>query len=288
VKPPSFCYLAPATVAEAVEALAEPGAMVLAGGQSLVLELAYREQHPRLLVDINGIAGLATLDDATTGLTIGALVRHAAFEQPDRSPGGASPVRRLLRSIAPYVAHPPIRARGTFCGSLAWAHPAAEWNALALACDAELLLSSTTGDRVVAAADYYRGGQRTARRPDELLTAVRLPALPAGTGVGFQEQRRTHASFAEVAVVAAVTVADGRVQQVRLAVAGVGDRPLRLAAAEEALAGTPSASAAEAARRAVGPPGGSGAEREDYRWAVAAELTGRAVAAALTAEVDGA
>lgn len=274
MKPPPFGYVAPTTVDEALDALAEPGAVVLAGGQSLVLELVYRQQRPALLVDINGVAGLDALVDGPDGLSIAALVRHRRLEDDE----AGSPVRRLLTRVAPYVAHPPIRTRGTFCGSVAWAHPAAEWNAVLLAFDGSVTLRSRRGDRVVPAAEWFRGVQQTVRRTDELVTGVAFPPQPSGTGTGFAEHRRTHASFAEVAVVAAVTTTpDGRVERARLAVAGVDDRPLRLARVEESVAGLEVAGLSDAVRRLVDVPA------DAYRTAVAAELAGRAVAEAVAA-----
>jgi len=270
VKPPALDYVAPSSLDEALDHLAEPGAVVLAGGQSLLLELAYRAHRPRLLVDLNGVPDLDGLVEDSDGLTIGALVRHRALEEP-----GSSPHRQLLARIAPYVAHPPIRARGTFCGSVAWAHPAAEWNAVSLALDAEVHVQSARGSRVVPAAQWYVGDRRTARSEDELVTAVRLPALPPGTGLGFGEYRRTHASFAGVAVVAAVTVAEGSVVNVRFAVAAVADRPVRLSALESSLAGVDVGTAPALVRAARGLPG------TDHQQAVTAELAARAVEQAL-------
>lgn len=276
MKPPPFDYAAPESLAEAVDALSQPGAVVLAGGQSLVLELVYRQRRPRLLVDINGLTELDELLETADGLSIGALVRHRRLE---REPG-ESPARRLFRQIAPYVGHPPIRRRGTFCGSVAWAHPAAEWNALAVACEAEMQLRSASGSRAVPSSDFFLGDRLTARRPDELLTAVQLRPVPPGTGVGFGEHRRTHAGFADVAVVALVTVADGLVQRARIAVAGVADRPLRLTEVEEAMEGVPAGSAAGWTRQAVAAADGLG---HDHQRAVAAELAGRSVAQAVSA-----
>jgi carbon-monoxide dehydrogenase medium subunit len=274
VKPAPFAYATPTTVAEAVDALAEDGAVVLAGGQSLVLELVYRDSRPRALVDVNGVAGLAHQHEDDAGLVLGALVRHAELER-----GGASPVRRLLAEIAPYVAHPPIRSRGTFCGSIAWGHPSAEWNAVALALDAEVRVRSARGSRAVSARDWFVGERRTAREPDELVEAVLLAGLPGDAGVGFVEHRRTHASFAEVAVVAVAVVRDGQVEQVRLAAAGLADRPLRLVEVEEALIGVEVGRVAGRARAEAGARLG----REDHKAALTAELAGRALERAVAA-----
>ncbi len=273
MKPPPLDYVAPTTVADAVTALAQPGAVVLAGGQSLLLELGYRQRRPRLLVDVNGVDGLDGFDDAVDGLHIGALVRHRRVERVE----GGSPVRRLLTTIAPWVAHPPVRNRGTFCGSLAWAHPAAEWNAVALAFDAEITVRSTLGPRTLQAQDWYLGGQRTLRTDDELVTEVRLAPSPPGTGPGFAEHRRTHASFAAVAVVAALTLDADTVKAVRLAAVGVADRPVRLSDVETALVGTTVGAAPTRVRALVRASAELATTDDDHR-VVAAELAGRALA----------
>jgi carbon-monoxide dehydrogenase medium subunit len=236
VKPPVFDYVAPRSVREAVEALGDPArdAAVIAGGQSLLLEMHLTRRAPGLVVDINRVAGLDGLGVDGDALRVGALVRHAAFEAPHAVPG---PLGALLGQAVTNIAHPPIRARGTLVGSLAWAHPASEWCALALALDAGIALRDGDGTRQVAARDYFLGPYRTARRPRELITSVRFPLLGDDTGVGFLEHRRTHFSFATVAVSATLTVRDGVIGETRIGLANAADRPVRARAAERSLLG---------------------------------------------------
>jgi aerobic carbon-monoxide dehydrogenase medium subunit len=271
VKPASFAYRAPSSVAEAVSELAEAGseAAVLAGGQSLMIDLHYRRQRPALVIDINGVSELGRLSVADGQVEIGALVRHRQLEDAHLG----DPLERLLRLAAAYVAHPPIRARGTFAGSIAWAHPAAEWCALAAAMDAEMVLASSAGLRAVPVAEWFTGRHQTSRHPDELVTAVRLPLLGAGTGagtgVGFAEHRRTRGSFALAAALTAVQLADGRVSWARIGLSGAADVPLRAHAAEAVLTGqavsedlvAEAAQAAASAARPVPEPGCSPAYR---------------------------
>ncbi|MCW2879456.1 MAG: molybdopterin dehydrogenase, FAD-binding protein [Sphaerisporangium sp.] len=247
MKPAAFDYLAPATVREAVDALADTSrhAQVLAGGQSLMLELHYRRSRPDLVVDINRVRGLDRLDVRDGALHVGALARHRDFESPEVAPG---PLGRLLSLAAHHIAHPPIRALGTMAGSLAWAHPAAEWCAMAVTLDAGIELRGPTGARVVGARDFFHGPHLTARRRQELITAVRLPLLGDTTGIGFAEHRRTQASFAVIAVMAALTVFDGVVTEARIGLANAAGTPVRAYAAERSLVG------AEAARPLSGPP----------------------------------
>jgi aerobic carbon-monoxide dehydrogenase medium subunit len=251
VKPAAFDYLVVHTPQEAVSALAEnpEETRILAGGQSLVLDMNYRRERPARLVDINGVAELDRLEVSDKTMRVGALVRHRSFEEPVV----AGPLGRLLSRVSHYIAHPPIRARGTMIGSLAYAHPAAEWPAVAVALDAELTLSGPEGERTVPAAGFFHGPFATARRPQELLTEARLPLLDENSGVGFAEQRRTQASFAMAAAVATVTVDEGKVVSARIALANAADRPLRARRAEEFLLDRPPGTEvfAEAGRRAA-------------------------------------
>ena len=243
MKPAPFDYAAPTELADAVAALAElpETARVLAGGQSLVLEMHYRRERPALLVDINNVRALDAITVDGDALRVGALARHRAFETPSVAPGALG---RLLSRVSPFIAHPPVRARGTMAGSLAWANPASEWCATAVALDAAIELTGPAGSRTVAAGDYFLGPFRTARQPDEILTSVRLPLLsgPVGeagaVGVGFCEQHRTHASFAQVAVVAVLTLRQ-RCDHRRPARAGRGGRSPDARARRGASSGRP-------------------------------------------------
>ncbi|MER7283153.1 FAD binding domain-containing protein [Dactylosporangium sp. NPDC000244] len=235
MKPAPFEYVAARSAAEVLDALAGGGTRVLAGGQSLVLEMNARAARPARLVDINRVPGFDRLEVVGEELRIGPLVRHRAFE----SGRVGGPLGSLLHRVARHIAHPPIRARGTMLGSLAYAHPAAEWPAVAVALDARMELASAEGNRIVPAADFCTGPFTTVRAAGELLLAVHLPLLPPATAVGFVEHRRTQASFATLAALAAVTVVGGRVTAARIGLVNAADRPVRAAAAERALTGGP-------------------------------------------------
>ncbi|MGW4736027.1 FAD binding domain-containing protein [Streptomyces shenzhenensis] len=236
MKPATFDYVVPRTVAEAVEALGDPGreAQVLAGGQSLILEMHLQRSRPELVVDINRIPELDRMNVEDGELRVGALIRHAAFESADAVPG---PLGTLLSRAVVNIAHPPIRSRGTMAGSFGWAHPASEWCAIGVALDATVEVTGPDGPRALAARDYFLGPYRTARGPRELITAVRMPLLGEHTGVGFVEHRRTHFCFAQVAVAAALTVHDGVIGDARIGLVNSADRPVRAHAAERTLLG---------------------------------------------------
>jgi carbon-monoxide dehydrogenase medium subunit len=248
MKPAVFDYVAPRTVDEAVEALGDTGrrTQVLAGGQSLLLEMHLLRRSPDLVVDINRVAGLDGLGVHDGSARIGALVRHNTFESPRAVPG---PLGALFAQAVVNIAHPPIRTRGTLVGSLAWAHPASEWCAVALALDADIALRGSGGMRDVPARDYFQGPHQTARRPRELITSVRFPLLGDDTGVGFVEHRRTHFCFATAAVSATLTMRDGVIGEVRIGLVNAADRPVRAHAAEQALLGREVGGALPAGRR---------------------------------------
>jgi carbon-monoxide dehydrogenase medium subunit len=226
-------YVAARSSDEVLAALADGKTDVLAGGQSLVLDVINGDSRPRRVVDINRVAEFGTLDEKDGMLRVAPLVRHQTFESD--TVGGA--LGDLLRKVVRHIGHPPIRARGTMLGSLAYAHPAAEWTCLATILGAEIDLAGPAGGRTVAAEHFFTGPFSTVRRPEELLVEVRLPLLPEGTGTGFAEHRRSHAKFAEAAVMAAVTVTDGVVSAARIGLVNAGPCPVRARAAEHALIG---------------------------------------------------
>ncbi|MFG2073377.1 FAD binding domain-containing protein [Nonomuraea maritima] len=236
MKPAPFDYVAPAELSEAVSALAErpETSRVLAGGQSLLLLMNFRLERPTLLVDVNGVGALDTITVTGDALRVGALARHRAFETPAVAPGALG---RLLSRVSPFIAHPPVRVRGTMAGSLAWAHPQSEWCATAAALDAVIELTGPSGNRAVTAGDYFLGAFRTVRQPDEIVTSVELPLLPESdaVGVAFVEQHRTHLSFAQAAAVVALVLRDGAIAGARIGMTGAAVRRAR--EAEDWLAG---------------------------------------------------
>jgi aerobic carbon-monoxide dehydrogenase medium subunit len=190
----------------------------------------------------------------------------------------------LLTSALPLIGHEAIRSRGTLGGSLAHADPAAELPAVARALDAEFVVRSESGERVIPASDWFEGYLTTSRRPDEILVEVRFPVAEPGTGVAFEEVARRHGDFAMVGLAASLTLTDGTITDARLAFSGVADVPVRAAEAESLLVGQqPSAELfAEAARRsaaALNPPADLHGS-SDYRKKVAAVLVRRGLRAA--------
>jgi carbon-monoxide dehydrogenase medium subunit len=234
VKPAPFVYSAPDDVEGAVALLAEHGddAKVLAGGQSLVPMMAMRLASPAQLVDIGRIDALGTISTGSD-LCIRAGVTQRRLE---RAPGLRERCA-VLADALPCIAHPPIRNRGTVCGSLAHADPAAELPAVMLAVDATFVLLSTKGERRVAADDFFVSFFGTALAPEELLVEVRIPPMPSGAGSSFVELSRRSGDFALAGIAACVVVENDVVTDARLTACGLGSTPIRLREAESALRG---------------------------------------------------
>jgi carbon-monoxide dehydrogenase medium subunit len=233
MKPAPFEYHAPTTLEEAVALLRDhgPEAAPLAGGQSLVPDMSLRIARPRHVVDLNRLPGLDGIQATDGDIRIGALVRHRAFEAP--APG--MPVGDLLAAAAHHVGHPPIRARGTFVGSLAYADPAAEWCVIAALLDGEVLLRSSAAERTVPVARFFTGPFSTVRRPEELVVEVRLHPPPAAIRTAFVEQSWTKGDLPLVCVAAALDVQDGRITGACIAAGGIAPTARRVEAVENAL-----------------------------------------------------
>ena len=237
MKPAPFAYKKVRTLEEAVALLAEhKDARLLAGGQSLIATLNMRLSAPSLLIDINGIGGLDGIAHKSGTVEIGALVRHAQAERSDVVAKHAP----LLARALPHIGHAAIRNCGTLGGSIAFADPAAELPACLMALDGEVDVTGPKGKRTVKAPDFFKGLFETALGPQDVLTAIRVPAASKDSRVGFAELARRHGDYAIVGL-AACARADGkgnnsRLADVRLAFFGVGATPLRAKKAEAALA----------------------------------------------------
>src|SRR6516225_5910366 len=257
MKPASSTYHAPTSVYEAVALLAKWGPQdgrILAGGQSLVPIMAFRVARPAHLIDINGIDELTQITSKDGVLSVGACVRHAAFET-DRVPG---PTGALLRKVVRNIAHYPIRTRGTFCGSVANADPASEWCCVMVALDGVVLARSQRGTRRVAAADFFQGVMATALEEDELVVAAELPLLAESTVTGFVEFSRRKGDFAIAMALVTYRLEGGSIVEPRVAIGGAEPHARRLLEAEAQLNGqmprkAAFSRAAEAAALAIDP-----------------------------------
>ncbi|MFM9974415.1 MAG: FAD binding domain-containing protein [Beijerinckiaceae bacterium] len=223
MKAPDFDYVRVPTLAAAFKQLdSGDDVQLLAGGQSLLASLNLRLSQPQKLIDIAHIKGLAGITQGKGLIKIGALTRHCDIETSllirEKLP--------LLSMAAPHIAHPAIRNRGTFGGSLALADPAAEWPACCVALNATVVAASRRGERRIAAAEFFQGLYATALESDEIITSVEIPVPAKGAVAGFSELARRHGDYALVGLAAQGTLLKGRWNALNLVFFGVGDRPI--------------------------------------------------------------
>ncbi|MDR6757503.1 carbon-monoxide dehydrogenase medium subunit [Mycoplana sp. BE70] len=214
-------------------AAADGDAVFVAGGQSLVPALALRLQGPALLVDIGRLKELEGLSLEQGFLRIGAATRHCEILTSDLVRTHAP----LLAEAAPHVAHPAIRNRGTFGGSLALADPAAEFPAMVLALDALIEIASPEGVRRVAAENFFIDLYETALQPGEVIVAVHIPVSSGDTRAVFDELARRRGDYAIVGAGVNARFDGSTVEHMRIAFLAVGSTPIRARSAEQALLG---------------------------------------------------
>lgn len=280
--PAEFSYLRPASVDEAVSALAERGddAKVLAGGQSLLPLLRMRLAYPEVLVDVGRIDEMRGVRDDGDRLVIGAATTH---DQVLRDP--------LVRTHCPVIAEvtatvadPAVRHRGTFGGSIAHADPAGDLPALALALDAAMEIAGPGGRRTVGADEFFVDYLQSAVGPDEVLVAVSVPKLGDGWGHRYEKFHTVAQSWALVGAVAMVHRANGSVDEARVGLVNMGPTPVRARSVEHGLTGgdaTVEAVAAAAEQAAAGTiPTSDPHASAEFRTHLARVLTRRAVIAA--------
>lgn len=235
MKPAPFDYRQPDNLSEMLRLLDEHGddAKVLAGGQSLVAAMNFRLARPSMLIDANQIPELSGVRVDGNRLIIGALTRHAAFHKPVVD----HPVGRLLSHVVRFIAHYPIRQRGTFGGSLCHADPASEWCLASTVLDAEMVIASKAGMRNVPAADFFKGTFTTAVKPNELLTQVRIPLGSSNLKGGFYEFSRRAGDFALAMALVTLECSDDKITSARIGLGGVAEKAVRLGTIEASLVG---------------------------------------------------
>jgi carbon-monoxide dehydrogenase medium subunit len=277
MKARNFRYIRPTSLDQAYRILAESGgdAVPVAGGQSLLAGLNMRLSAPKLLVDIGDLKELTGQSHSEGNVRLGALTRHGELL---RSNLVQKHVPLLVRA-ATHIGHVAIRNRGTLGGSLAYADPAAELPACAVALSATLMLGSLAGERRVKAEDFFKGLFETALEPGELIIAVKFPAMQPGTSVAFAELSRRQGDFALVGLAAVATMQRDRIGAARLAYFGCVDRAKVAQSVSAAVVGLatplPDTSAFERAIREDLTPEDTSGLRADTKLHMATVLTRR-------------
>ena len=236
--PTEFAYHAPTTLAEAITLLdsGDGDTKVLAGGQSLLPLIKLRVAAPTTLIDLGHISDLRGVREEGDAVVVGAMTTYRDVLQSDVA---ARKVPLMLDAIR-QVGDMQVRARGTIGGSLAHADPAGDLPAVALALDAEVTASGSGGARTIALSDFFVDMLTTALTPQEVLTAVRFPAIDQPrTGWAYLKHRHPASGYAVVGVAAVIRMAaDGTCSDAKVAITGASDRARRAAAVERALTGT--------------------------------------------------
>ncbi|MBA4398635.1 MAG: molybdopterin dehydrogenase [Anaerolinea sp.] len=237
MKPAPFEYYAPKTTEEALQNLTDLGysGKVLAGGQSLIPAMNFRMARPSALVDLNNVAELAYIkltDDG--GIAIGTMTRDNAVEHDpivkQRMP--------IVAETMGYIAHPQIRARGTFGGAIAHADPAAQLPALSLALNAKLLVKRKGAERWVTAEEFIVGPFMTVLEPEDMLAEVVLPPLAPRTAGSYKQVSRQRGGYAQAATISVVGLDDrNHVKDVRCVLFSVGETPILSKYAAKVLVG---------------------------------------------------
>ena len=234
--PGPFDYHSPATLDEALALLGEHGgAKLLAGGQSLIPAMRFRLAQPEVLIDLNRIGGLEYVREENGRLLIGALTREAMLEE-------SSEVQRhfpLLADAAQVIADPLVRNLATVGGNLAHADPANDHPAVMLAYGAEVVARGPGGERVIAIDDFFVDLFTTSLEPNEILTEIRIPRPPAGSGGAYLKIERKVGDYAVAAVAAQITLDGDTVTKARLGLTNLSMVPMRATDAESELAGKP-------------------------------------------------
>lgn len=222
MKPAPFDLHFPTTLTEACAMLREKrgDVRILSGGQTLLPSMGMRVSEPASLIALSGIKELSLLRQAGKSIEVGAMVRQAVLEDALKARAVRHPV---LEAILPWVAHRPIRQRGTVCGSIAHADPSAELPLALLALEGSVTAASAGGSREIAARDLFTGPVQTSLRDDEIIVTARFPLLAPTDRIGFAEFGYRHGDFAVVSVLVIA-----RETSTIFAFGGIDDTPVRI------------------------------------------------------------
>ena len=277
--PAAFSYESPRTLNEALALLeSNPEAKLLAGGHSLLPAMKLRLATPPALIDLGRIPDLDYIRDTGGHVAIGALTPHASVASSD-----------LLRRMSPLLAEAAdaigdvqVRNRGTIGGSLAQAHPNADYPAAILALDAEIVTLSRTGEHVIPAREFFTGMFTTALSEREIITEVRVPKT-TGEGVAYKKFAHPASGYAVVGVAVVVRKGGNTIESASIGITGVSGTAYRATSVENALRGKPATAIAGASQHAADgiEALGDTFASPDYRLHLATVFTRRALEAAL-------
>jgi aerobic carbon-monoxide dehydrogenase medium subunit len=267
--PTEFEYERPASVADALGMLTRhgDGARLLAGGHSLIPLMKLRLAAPETLIDLAGIPEMSGIREEGDQIVIGAMTTHRQLADSEL----AARECPVLAETAAGVGDMQVRNRGTVGGSIAHADPHGDLPAVLVALGGEVIVEGSGGRRTIAAEELFVDYLTTSISDDEILTEVRAPKLRRAAYVKFNRRLQ---DWAVVGVAAAILGSEARI-----AISGVGSRPTRATAAEQAWNGSNPVQAALLAGSGLKPPTDTASSAE-YRVHLANVLTRRALEAA--------
>ena len=234
--PPSFEYLAPKTIPDAVALLQKHGdeAKILAGGHSLIPAMRLRLAEPGYLIDISGIGGLDYIQEESGQLRIGAMTCEAALEESEI----VQSQYPLLLDTAKMIADPSVRNMATVGGNLAHGDPANDHPATMLALRASVIAEGPNGTREIKIDNFFPDFFTTALSEDEILTEIRIPTPPSASGGAYLKIERKVGDYAAAAVACQLNIdSSGSIENIGLGLTNVGSTPIRASSAEELLKG---------------------------------------------------
>jgi aerobic carbon-monoxide dehydrogenase medium subunit len=279
VIPGPFTYHRPSRLSDAVALLAAlgDGARPLAGGHSLIPMMKLRLAAPEHLVDLGGIAELKHIAEDGRTIIIGAGVTQAELVRSDLL-AAKLPV---IRETALLIADPQVRYKGTLGGNVANGDPGNDMPALMQALGALYALMGKPGERRVAAREFYRGAYDTALSPGEIVAAIRIQALPGGSGAAYEKLKRKIGDYATAAAAVVLTMDGDTVANCAIALTNVADRPLFAEEASAAAIGTTldpvSLRRVAEAAMAITDPAADGRGPAEYRREMAGVMVTRAL-----------
>jgi CO/xanthine dehydrogenase FAD-binding subunit len=235
MKPAPLKYHRAKTISEALSLLSDnaESAKLIAGGQSLIPMMNMRLATPEVLIDLGGIEGLNYIEERGAYLEIGALATHETV----RSSPLVQRCCPLLSEAAGHIAHRQVRNRGTIGGSVAHADPAGEFPTVVTTLEAEIKIQSAEDERWARPEEFFLGYMMTTLDPAEIVTAIRFPILPAGSGVSVKEVARKENYFAIAGAVCSIQHSKGSVADLQLGIMGCTPAPLKVVAVEEMIRG---------------------------------------------------
>ena len=278
--PAAFDYHRPTSVDEALSLLGDEGIRPLAGGHSLIPAMKIRLATPSALVDLGGIPGLDGIERDGEELVIGALATHAAV--------ASSPIVHeacpMLAEAAGQIGDRQVRNRGTIGGSIAHADPGADYPTVTTALGATIVTANKSGGRSIPAEGFFVDVFTTALEPGELITSIRIPATPAGTGAAYVKHAHPASRYAVVGVAAVIGIENGTCSSARLVIGGAAPAPI-VVGIDGLIGQAPTADAIVAAAGnvgdAIGSPLADTYASGDYRKHLAEITARRAIAAAV-------